>query len=165
MTTRPGSRAPGDFGAVRRYGVAPVVGAVLVITAGIAVVTFDLVKDRKAAVATAKAWDIQGPPCPMLSEAECHAKHWTAPKTFNYDGIGIGRTAGDADCSDVKDSGGKGFGVDKVCQFTSPATLTVVSKAGTYFFVPGIGQPSSLVIHHDVPRCVMASKFTLQNES
>ncbi len=114
--------------------------------------------------ATAKAWNIQGAACPALSQAEFTANRYTALKTFDYDGIAIGRAAGDASCSDVKDSGGKGFLNDKVCQFTSPATLTVISKAGSFFFVPGVGQPASLVIHHDTPRCVMASNFTLKTE-
>jgi len=154
-----------DYGAVRRFGMAHVIGAVVVLSAGIGLVTFQFVRDRDANIATAKAWDIKGPPCPLLSQAEFQAKRYTALKTFDYDGVTIGRTAGDASCSDVKSGGGKGFSTDKVCQFTSPATLTVVSKAGSWFFVPGVGQPSTLSIHHDAPKCVMASKFTLQSEA
>lgn len=162
MPTRPsGAR---DFGAVRRWGLAHVIGAVVVLTAAIGLITFQFVRDRNAHISTAKAWDIQVPPCPAFTEAEFQAKRYTALKTFDYDGTTIGRTAGDASCSDVKDAGGKGLGTDKVCQFTSPATLTVVSPAGRWFFVPGAGQPSTLIIHRDVPRCVMASNFTLQTE-
>ncbi|MDB5462844.1 MAG: hypothetical protein JWP23_1233 [Phenylobacterium sp.] len=163
MPTRLGG-GRGDFSAARRFGIAHVIGAVVVITTGIGLVTFEAVRNRNANIATAKAWDIQGPPCPALTEAEFRAKRYTALKTFDYDSIAIGRTAGDANCSDIKEAGGKGLGTDKVCQFTSPATLTVVSKAGSYFFVPGAGQPASLIIHRDVPRCVMASNFTLQSE-
>ena len=152
------------FSTVRGFGVAHVIGAVAVITAGIGLVTFEFVRDRNAHIATAKAWDIQGAACPAMTAAEFKAKRYTALKTFPYEDATIGRTAGDASCSDVKESGGKGFGTDRVCQFTSPATLTVVSPAGGWFFVPGAGQPSTLIIHKDVPRCVMASKFTLQTE-
>lgn len=153
-----------DFRAARRFGMAHVIGAVIVITVGLGLVTFEFVKDRNAHIATARAWDIQGPPCPAMTEAEFTAKRYTALKTFPYDDATIGRTAGDASCSDVKANGGRGLGTDRVCQFTSPATLTVVTPAGKWFFVPGAGQPSSLIIHKDVPRCVMASKFTLQTE-
>ena len=153
-----------DFGVVRRFGLAHVIGAVVVITTGIGLVTFEAIRSRNAQIATARAWAIQGPPCPTLTQAEFQAKRYTALKTFDYDGIAIGRTAGDASCSDVKEAGGKGLGTDKVCQFTSPATLTVVSKARSWFFVPGAGQPASLIIHRDAPRCVMASNFTLQTE-
>jgi hypothetical protein len=144
--------------------MAHVIGAVVVLTAAIGLIAFQFVRSRDANIATAKAWDIKGPPCPMLSQAEFQAKRYTALKTFDYDGTTIGRTAGDASCSDVKSGGGKGFSTDKVCQFTSPATLTVSSKAGSWFFVPGAGQPATIAIHHDTPKCVMASKFTLQTE-
>jgi hypothetical protein len=153
-----------EYSAVRRFGIAHAIGGVVVITAGAGLLTFQFVKDRNAHIATARAWNIQGPPCPAMTEAAFTAKRYTALKTFPYDDATIGRTAGDASCSDVKESGGKGFGTDRVCQFTSPATLTVVTPAGRWFFVPGAGQPSTLIIHKGVPRCVMASKFTLQTE-
>lgn len=153
-----------DYGAVRRFGMAHVIGAVLATTAAIGFVAHELSRDRNANIATAKAWDIQGPPCPQLTEAQWAAKHEKAPKTFDYDGTQLGRWSGDASCSDVHDKGGKGMGVDKVCQFTSPLTLTVVSPAGAFYFLPDMGKPATLIIHKDVPRCVMASKFTLQSE-
>jgi len=153
-----------DYGAVRRFSMAHVIGAVVVLTAAIGLIAFQFVRSRDANIATARAWDIKGPPCPMLSQAEFHAKRYTALKIFDYDGTTIGRTAGDASCSDVKSGGGEGFSTDKVCQFTSPATLTVTSKAGSWVFVPGVGQPATIAIHHDTPKCVMASKFTLQTE-
>jgi hypothetical protein len=153
-----------EFSAVRRFGLAHAIGAVVVITAGFGLVSFQYVKDRNAHIATAKAWNIQGPPCPAMTEADFTAKRYTALKTFPYDDAMIGRTAGDASCSDIKENAGKGLGTDRVCQFTSPATLTVVTPAGSWFFVPGAGQPSTLIIHKDVPRCVMASNFTLQTE-
>ena len=136
----------------------------LTLLAAATLLSFQFVKDRNAHIALARAWDIQGPPCPAMTQAEFAAKRYTALKAFPYDDITIGRTAGDASCSDVNDNGGKGFGHDKVCQFTSPATLTVASPAGNWFFVPGAGQPSTLIIHKGAPRCVMASKFTLQTE-
>jgi hypothetical protein len=166
MPTEPGprSRQAESFSA-RRFGMVHVVSAVVVLTAGAALITFQLVKDRQSSVAIAKAWEVKGAPCPAFTEADFQAKRYTALKTFDYDGTTIGRYAGDVSCSDVKAGGGKGFATDKVCQFTSPATLTVKSKAGMYYFTPGIGQPASLYIHHDVPRCIMASNFTLQTEA
>lgn len=164
MPTDLGPPKARDFGAVRRYGLAHVIGAVVVVGAAALLVTSQGVRDRNASIALARKWDVQGPPCPAMSEAEFQAKHQAAPKTFDYDGTTLGRVAGDVSCSDVKDNGGKGFGTDKVCQFTSPAALTVVSPAGRFFFVPGPGQPATLRIHKDVASCVMASKFTLQTE-
>jgi hypothetical protein len=162
MAIRP--RQAESFSA-RRFSMTHVISAVVVVTAGAGLIAFQLVKDRESAVDTFKAWQVKGPPCPAMSQADFQAKHYTALKTFDYDGTTIGRTAGDVSCSDVKAGGGKGFSTDKVCQFTSPATLTVVSKAGKFFFVPGVGQPASLYIHHNTPKCIMASNFTLQNEA
>ncbi|HZZ33520.1 MAG TPA: hypothetical protein VFE10_16180 [Phenylobacterium sp.] len=144
--------------------MAHVIGAVVVIGAAAVLVTFQGVRDRDAAVALAKKWDVQGPPCPAMTEAQFNAGHESAPKTFDYDGTTFGRFAGDVSCSDVKDKGGKGLGTDKVCQFTSPATLTVASPAGRFFFVPAPGHPATIRIHKDIPACVMASTFTLQSE-
>ena len=158
------TRAARDYGSVRRFGMAHVVGAVVVIGAGVAMVTFQYVRDRNAHIATARAWDIQGPPCPALTQAQWDAKHEKAPKTFDYDGITLGRWSGDASCSDVHDKGGAGFGVDRVCQFTSPLALSVVTPAGTFYFLPDAGRPATVRIHKDVATCVMASKFTPQTE-
>jgi hypothetical protein len=165
MPTEPGprSRQAESFSA-RRFGMVHIVSAVVVLTAGAGLITFQLVKDRQTSVDTFKTWQVKGPPCPTVTAAEFNAKRYTALKTFDYDGTTIGRTAGDASCSDVKSGGGKGFATDKVCQFTSPATLTVTVKGATTYFTPGVGQPASLYIHHDAPSCIMASNFTLQNE-
>jgi hypothetical protein len=163
MPTRP-PRDPRDLKGKRGFGMVHVVSAVVVITSAVGLITFQLVKDRQANIDTFKTWQVKGPPCPAMSEADFQAKRYTALKTFDYDGTTIGRTAGDANCQDVKSGGGKGFSTDKVCQFTSPATLTVTAKGMKYFFVPGAGQPASLYVHHDVPSCIMASNFTLQTE-
>jgi hypothetical protein len=153
-----------DYGG-RVRGVALVHVIVAVIGLGIAtwIVTVTYVKDRTAHIATAKAWDIQGPPCPALTAAEWTAGHYRAEKVFDYDGVAIGRHAGNASCSDVHTDGGAGLGVKKVCQFTSPAVLTVISKKGAFYFVPGIGQLASLIIEKDAPTCVMASHYTLRS--
>jgi hypothetical protein len=158
------TRLSRDYGAVRRFGLAHVIGAVVVATAAIGMIAYQVVRDRGAHIATARAWDIQGPPCPQLSATEWSAKHLKAPKVFDYDGTTLGRWSGDASCSDVKDKGGTGFGTDKICQFTNPTVLTVTSPAGTFYYEPGVSQPATLSVHKDIPRCVLASKFTRETE-
>jgi hypothetical protein len=148
---------------IRRYGLAHVIGAVVVATAAVGLIGWNFLKERTANVATARAWDIKGPPCPALSAADWITKRYKAEKHFDYDGIDIGRHAGDASCSDVKDHGGTGFSTIRVCQFTSPAVLTVTSKKGSFYFVPGVAQLASLIIEDDTPRCVMASNYTLNS--
>jgi hypothetical protein len=139
--------------------MAHVIAAVVLIGVAAAFIAVTVANQRKVNVGVAQAFAIDGPPCPSLTEAEFTAKHYKAPKVFDYDGVAIGRLAGNVSCSDVKTEGGKGLGVDKVCQFTGPATITVTLKTGRVFYVPGVGQPASLIIHDDVPRCVMASNY------
>jgi hypothetical protein len=153
-----------DYGAAARLGAPQVIAAVIAVTAGVGFLGYEFARDRNAHIATAKAWDIRGAPCPEVSAAAWTARRLKAPKVFDYDGTQLGRWSGDASCSDVKDKGGKGFGTDKVCQFTNPTVLTVVSPAGSFHYEPGIGQPATLSLHKDVPRCVLASKFTRQTE-
>ena len=148
---------------MRRYSLAHVLGAVLVAAVVAGVFGYNFVRDRTANVATAQAWDIKGADCPSLGPADWTAKRYVAQDHFDYDGLDIGRHAGHASCSDVKTHGGAGFGTIRVCQFTSPAALSVKTPKGTFYFVPGPGQPASLIIEGDVPRCVMASKFTLNS--
>jgi hypothetical protein len=164
MPTKGVPKSPRDFGAVRRFGLAHMIGAVVVIGAAGLAITFELIRDRNASVATAQAWDIKGPPCPQVSAADWTAHGLKAPKVFDYDGTKLGRWSGDASCSDVKDKGGAGFRTDKICQFTNPTVLSVTTPAGVTYFQPGVGQPATLSIHRDIPRCVLASKFTRDSE-
>src|SRR3954454_24813972 len=120
MPSRRSGAASGQYATVRRYGIAHVIIAVAVMSVAAIALTVNFMKDRNAHVATARAWDIKGPPCPALSAADWTAKRYKAEKHFDYDGIDIGRHAGDASCSDVHNHGGTGFGTIRVCQFTSP---------------------------------------------
>jgi hypothetical protein len=61
----------------------------------------------------------------------------------------------------VQEGGGTGLTHDQMCQFTSPSVLAVTTPKGTFYFNPGVGQPASLIIEHDQPRCILASRFTL----
>lgn len=148
---------------IRRYGLAHVIGAVVVVTAGAGFLAWNAWRGRNVDIATARDWDIKGAPCPAPSAAEWVAKRYVAEKHFNYDGFDIGRHAGNASCSDVKSHGGTGFGTVRICQFTSPSVLTVTTEKEAFYFVPGVGQLASLIIEDGTPRCVMASKYTLNS--
>jgi hypothetical protein len=137
-----------------------VVGAAILAVVG-GLMSWDFVKHRQANVAVAQRWNIQGPPCPAVTGAEWAAKHETAPRTFEYDGATLGRVAGHVICQDVMGNGGTALSANQMCQFTSPAALKVTTRKGDFYFLPGVGQPATVVIEHDVPRCLLASRFTL----
>lgn len=153
-----------DYGSGRRYGLPIVIVVVLAIGAVAAFFAYDAMRARKGNIATAQAWDIKGPPCPQLTLDQWNAKHLKVRETTNYDGRMIGRWSGDVSCSDVKTKGGEGFGVDRICQFTNPTNLAIKTPAGEYYFDTGTGQPATIAIHKDVPKCVLASKFTRDTE-
>lgn len=153
-----------DYGAVRARGAGRVFW--IVVALGLlpvaALYGHDFLIHRAQDIGVAKAWAIDGPPCPALTAGDFAARGFKVRSSFDYDGIAIGRHSGHVSCSDVKQGGGTGLFIDRVCQFTSPQVITVTSKAGAFYFVPGVGQPASIVIHDGKPRCVMASKYTLK---
>jgi hypothetical protein len=152
-----------DFGDRRRRAPrrSPQVWLVLVATIGLcgAVVGTVLLRNRDQQMAEARALAIDGPPCAALTEAAFGAARLTAPRTFVYDQLHFGRAAGHVSCSQVGENGGTAFGAVTVCQFTSPAALTVRTPKGAWFFSPGVGHPATVFVDKDVPRCVLASKF------
>ena len=110
----------------------------------------------------AKEWTITGPACPVLTEAQFKARRLNDSKKTTYDNVVFGRLAGHVSCNEIKTNGGKGFGVIPICQFTSPAALTVTTeKGGTTYFEPGPGSPATITMNQGVPTCVMASNFKL----
>ncbi len=145
----------------RRYGAAHWIGAVVVISAAAALITWNFAHERAANMGVAKAWSITGPPCPSLTAAAFEQKRYKAGKTFDYDGVTLGRLAGNANCQDVKDKGGTGLAVIQECQFTGPAALTVTSDKGQWFYIPGVGKPATIAIRKGVPSCVLGGKFTI----
>ena len=159
------NRLSGGLGRhARQFGVIHlIIGVIAVVGVG-SVLTMDFLTHRNTNVAIAQDWDIKGPPCPSLTAAEWDAKHLKAPKSFDYDGDTLARWSGDASCSDVKEKGGVGLGVIKVCQFAGPVSLTARTKAGQFYFNTGVGQPVTLFIKNGQARCILGGKFTLKSE-
>lgn len=144
-------------------------GEKLAITAGILVIVGvpawliaqNFLIHRAANIKTAKEWTVSGPPCPEISAVEFERRRLRAPHGTRYGDTIFFRQFGHLTCNAVNDHGGKGFGVYAVCQFTSPNVLRVKTPKGEWFFVPGPGQPATVMTPHDLARCVVASNFTL----
>lgn len=155
-----------DYGTIRARPASGVLWTVGLIGAipVVALAAVFLIRGHRIDVATAQAWDIKGAPCAPLTAAQFAATRYHVRQGFEYDGVVIARRSGHVNCQDVKQGGGTGLFVDRVCQFTSPTVITVTTRAGAFYFFPGEGQPATVVIHNDVPRCVKASNFTVSNE-
>lgn len=159
MPIRPGA----GYDRLRRFGLAHVIGALVISGVLAAVMVFNFTQHRDTSVALAKAWKIEGPPCPSLTRAEFEARGYKARNTFDYDDLTMARKAGNASCADIQQSGGKGLFHDQECQFTSPAALIITTKKGVFFYVPEAGQPATVVVHDGTPQCVLGGKFTLKD--
>ncbi len=123
-----------------------------------------LQRDRAEAIAQSKAWTVTGPPCPSLPPAEAAGWPYQARKTFGYAGSGFGFAIGHVACSQLHAKGGRDmFRGYPVCQFTSPAVVTVEAGNLTAFFTPGLGQRATVTVKDGVITCVMAGDFYGQN--
>jgi hypothetical protein len=154
-----------EFGARRRSAPRKSLRIWAVILMGvslmIAVVAAVLVKNRDQKLAEARAWTVAGRACPVLTAEAFAAARLAAPKMFEYDGVTFGRAAGHVDCNEIGAKGGSALGVTIVCQFTSPAALTVQTPKGRFHYNPGIGKPVSVMVDKGEPRCVLGGHFKL----
>jgi hypothetical protein len=118
-------------------------------------------KHRAERVALARAWSIDGRPCPQVSAEVFAERGLRAPKGLAYANATIFRQFGHMACSPIAYQGGAGFGSYAVCQFTGPNVLRVKTRKGEWFFVPGPGQPATVATPHGEAHCVLASNFRL----
>jgi hypothetical protein len=122
-------------------------------------------RDRAAAIVDAKAWTIDGPPCPQLPPAQAARWPYQPKEGFDYAGVEMGFVYGHVACAQIHDDGGRSlFRGHVVCQFTSPASISVRTDKTTAFFTPGLGQRATISTQGGVARCVMAGRFQGQND-
>jgi hypothetical protein len=122
----------------------------------------DWLARRERAIATARAWDIAGPPCPGLTAAQFTAQRLKAPKAFEFEGVVMARRHGHVSCQTLRTKGGRGFSSYPVCQFTGPGALHVTTEKGEYWFDTGDARSATVSTEGGVARCVLASKFRLE---
>ena len=121
----------------------------------------DYLRQRELAFGRAAEAKVDGPPCPQLTAAEFAARKLKVTKATNYEDVVFGRQFGHMDCRTLRYGAGWGTAIYPVCQFTSPAALTVRTSKGEWFFAPGIGKPATIAVPHGEARCVMDSNFRL----
>jgi hypothetical protein len=133
----------------------------LVLTVGVVVAILS-VKGRSDELAQAtvetRAQDIVGPPCPSVLRA-AFSQPLQPVNVFDFDGVNFGRRFGAADCSAISRTGQSGADYQLVCQFSSPAVLSVKSDKGLFYFEPGLGREATVFVLDGTPRCVLASPY------
>ena len=112
-------------------------------------------------VADAKAWTIDGPPCPTSDAARFLGVHHKPPRRFEFEGVVFFRRYGHVECAAIRNDGGHGERLHPVCQFTSPGDLMIRTEGRDWYFAPGPGRPATVSTANGAPSCVLASHFTL----
>jgi hypothetical protein len=110
---------------------------------------------QRSKIADAVAWDVRGPECRRITEAEFLSGREKGPQGFHYEAVGFYRREGNAECASIYEDGGRGEAVFPVCQFTKPNELLVRTAAGDWYFAPGPRQPATLSVRAGQPRCVL----------
>lgn len=154
---------PRMFGEPRKggrgvYFTGPVIAGTL--AACVLVVTVWAVRqdshERAEAAADTRVQAIVGPPCPQAMKA-AFATGLQPVNVFDFDNVEFGRRFGAADCSAVGSMNPLGGGYQLVCQFSSPAVLSVKTGRGLFYFEPGVSREATLFVKDGTPRCVLAS--------
>lgn len=124
------------------------------------VATHIVAKDRemlRGRIADAKAWAIDGPPCPRITRAQFLTPGLKGPRRFDYEEVTFFRRFGHVACAPIYEKGGRGRRFHPACQFTSPGDLMVRTAKGEWYFRAGRGQPATIFTTQDEARCVLAS--------
>jgi len=122
--------------------------------------TDNYLRIQETRIAEAKAWAIEGPACPRITEAEFLDGSRKPIRKFDYEEVAFLRRDGHVDCAPIYEDGGRSTRFHAVCQFTGPESLLVRTKKGDWAFRPGAGQPATVSTASDEARCVMAAKIT-----
>lgn len=80
----------------------------------VSVLPLALIGERIAQVAKARAWTVEGPPCPPLSR-DAYLKLRPVAHVIDYEGVQFGRGYGYVSCIVIADHGGRGLGTFPVC--------------------------------------------------
>lgn len=156
-----------EFGEPRRASLNALMPALIVAGAVMTIAiasTWELSAEHaKIAKATADARlsALVGPLCPQVSAAAFQSAVTAQGRgvryVFDYNGDTFGRSFGDGDCGVAAAKGGLGLTTYDVCEFTSPAVLSVKTARGSFYFLPGLGQKATVTTADGVARCVMAA--------
>jgi hypothetical protein len=113
---------------------------------------------QRTKLSDAKTWDVRGPECPTITEAQFLSGRKKGPQGFQYEGVGFYRRAGNAECASVYEDGGRSDRFFPVCEFTKPEELLIRTTTGDRYFAPGPRQPATVIVRQGQPRCVLGAR-------
>ena len=141
---------------LRHSGVWQTAGIVAVMLAVASIplsIAYGTLMDRLALEAD---WVIGGPACPIVPHRTTFHR---PPHPFSYKGVGFVRQYGNVSCMVLPDAGAFSKTRHTVCQFSSPASISVSTGGQTTIYEPGIGHPATVTIRGGRPSCVVGGWF------
>ncbi len=130
---------------------------ILVLLIGVASIPLTVAYGGVAAQQELKdEWAIPGPACPSPADPMRFNRQ---PLEFDYRGVHFTRRYGGVNCVVVPDGGIFSQTGHTVCQFSSPAQITVTLEGRTILYEPGIGRPATINLRGGRPGCVVGGWF------
>jgi hypothetical protein len=117
-----------------------------------------LLGQRHSAIASAKAWTVDAPPCPRVSRAAYRAFGTPASNVIDYGGARFARGYGYIGCSEITQDLVLGLGRTPVCQFNNPTVLEVTTARGDFIFMTR-SKAATIVLTQGKPRCVLGARL------
>lgn len=114
-------------------------------------------QNQSEGVAEFRHWVIPGAPCAVSSKTAIDAAGESLKDSNVLDEVSFARAYGHVSCTDVRDHGGRGFGVINVCQFSSPRALSVRTPKGEFYYLAPAAKPVVVSVDNGVPACVIGS--------
>ncbi len=109
--------------------------------------------------AYAQKYGVGGKPCPEVNRAEMAADGPDPTHATDYGGMHIMRAFGDVECNEIVVKGRL-----KICLFSSPGSLSAQIGDKTVLYLPGLGQPASVMVDEkNKLSCVLAVKKPLSS--
>ncbi len=119
----------------------------------------DVYRTWAGARAEKKLWDITGPACPIVREADPNVVGHKPPTSFTYNSITFTRHLGDASCSAFREDGFMNPRTYSVCQFSAPGAVAVTVGGRQVVYQPGPGWRTTVTVRDGRPSCVVGGWF------
>jgi hypothetical protein len=125
----------------------------------VAIPSIDIYRTWAAERAARRAWDIKGPPCPVVDHASRAVVGFKPTKNFNYNKVSFTRHLGHASCVAFREDGFFNTRFYSVCQFSGPGAVKVDAAGRTTTFQPGPGKRTTVTIRDGRASCVVGGWF------
>ena len=106
-------------------------------------------------IAASRDWLPAGAPCVEVSKAAFDAQPVKVKYVMDYGPMRLGRSTGHAECTDIADDGGRGWGTFPVCRFMSPTVLDIQVDGQDHYFLTGLGAGATVSLPKGRLTCVV----------